>query len=128
MNKNQAYHLLQWSIYILTIIIILLFIPARYVWILLVLIGTAFTGAFILRFIKKYPGKGEPLHVDLLSGVISILLIIPYQFIEATFPILFIKIMTPPLILIPHFAYILKNKNIHPPGIVAQGRKNQKKQ
>ena len=127
MNKNQAYHLLQWSIYVLIIVIILLFIPARYVWILLALIGAAFTGAFILRFIKKYPGKDEPLHVDLLSGVISILLIIPYQFMEGTFLIIFLKIITPLVILIPHFAYILKNKNIHPPGIVALTRKNQKK-
>ena len=127
MNSNQAFHLLQWSFYIIIIIVVLLFIPARYVWIALVFTGMAFTSAFILRLMKKYPGEDEPLYIDLLTGAISVLLIIPYRFIEGTVPVIMFKIITPFIILVPHFVFIIKNRSIHPPGIIILLRKIRKK-
>ncbi len=117
MNRNQANHLMQWLIYIIFAIIVLIFIPVESAWIFLLAVGAAFIVAYILRLVKKYPGKEEPLYIDLLSGIISIFMIIPYQFITGTRIIFFLKIITPVIILIPHFVYIIKNSGIHPPGI-----------
>ncbi len=126
MKRNQVYHLLQWTIYIIIIIIVLFFIPVRYTWILLAVTGTAFTGAFILRVIKRYPGESEPSYIDLLTGIVAFLMIIPYQFIEEPDLVTFVRVMTPFIILLPHFVYILRNSSIHPPGIVVLGRKIKK--
>jgi hypothetical protein len=117
LNKNQIVHFLLWLIFIFFIELLLFLLPVRE-WIILVITGTAFIAAFILRLSKHYPGKEEPLIVDLLSGLIGFIMILPFIFADNFIVKLMLKAISPFFILIPHFIYIARNKKIHPPIMV----------
>ncbi len=116
MKPNQRDHILQWLVIIIFIEVFLLLCPI-WVWVKLALIGFTFIINFMLRLARKYPGEDEPLIVDLLTAGVAFLLIIPFIFIKNPNLLLILLILSPFVILIPHFIYIFKNKKIKQPGI-----------
>lgn len=72
---------------------------------------------FLLRIFRKYPGEYEPPSVDILTAAIAYLSIIFFVFTKDKYLQLGVLIAIPFIILIPHFVYIIRNKDINPPGL-----------
>jgi hypothetical protein len=116
MRANQTFHLVQWLIIIVIMVIFLVFLPF-WIWVKLTMIGAAFLIGFLLRILGKYPGSYEPPLVDVLTSVIAFLSIIMFLFLRDMTLRLIMTILVPFIILIPHFVYIVRKKDIEPPGI-----------
>ena len=116
MRPNQKYHLLQWLMIIIIMELFLILVPV-WIWIKLVIIGTGFLIGFLLRIARKYPGEYEPPAVDILTAIISYSFIIFFTFINDRSFQLGALIAIPFIILIPHFVYIIRNKDISTPGL-----------
>jgi hypothetical protein len=71
-------------------------------------ITAVFICGFLLRIIKKYPGKTEPLYLDLSAVIIAL----GYSYLSSLFQSAsarVILIITSSTIILPHVYYILKN-------------------
>lgn len=111
LTRNQWEHLLVWAITILPIEILLLIFP-QYAWILFGLGGGTFIGGFIFRILKIYPGKSEPLIIDLLTGLLGLIasiLFAPWELIGISKRFL---LTVPPLVLLPHIVNIIADKTL----------------
>jgi hypothetical protein len=94
----------------------LVFLPI-WLWIKLVILGTAFFTGFLLRVYRRYPGNYEPPAVDILTSAIAYLSILFFVFTEKGSFKLALTLLVPFIMLIPHFVYIIKKKDIGPPGL-----------
>ncbi len=74
----------------------------------LIVAGLFFCG-FILRALKLYPGKPEPLTLDFLGMVIALLFSQLAKFLHGS-PFRFFLIFTSSLIIFPHLIYITFNE------------------
>jgi fatty acid desaturase len=118
LTPNQIDHLIQWLIQILLVILILFFVPIPS-WIIFILISSGFLVAVILRSFNFYPGKDEPLKVDISSALIAFFTAV-ISFFLVKYPLFLIisKLLIPFVILIPHFIYIISNKKLGPSGLI----------
>ncbi|MBC7333723.1 MAG: hypothetical protein H5T85_04585 [Actinobacteria bacterium] len=120
MNRNQLYHIFQWVVILVAPVELFLFLTPLRPWIVFVAIGIGYMVGFFLRVFKVYPGKSEPLWVDFLSAVLAFFASYGISFTESlTYPAIY-KIFSPFFVLIPHFVYIVYNKQIHPPAILCK--------
>jgi len=85
---------------------ILMFIFNRYLPIIYVGVALLFTGGFLLRLLKVYPGKPEPLILDLSGILIAIIYGLTAQAVGLS-PWRFLLIITSSAIILPHIFYIL---------------------
>lgn len=116
MRLNQILHLVQWLIIITIMVLFLIFLPV-WMWLKLTIIGTAFLIGFLLRMFRRYPGNYEPPVVDILTSAIAYLSIFIFMLIKDENIQLVMAILNPFLILIPHLVYIIRKKDIEPPGL-----------
>lgn len=80
------------------------------------MIGLVFQVGFLLRIGKKYPGEYELPAVDLITAALSFLFGLIFVIIKNQKVNLGLAIMSPVLILVPHFRYITSNRDIKAPG------------
>ncbi len=112
LNRIQRNHLLKWLVIILTMEVILFFLPVL-AWKAFLTLGMAFLICFLLRVLDFYPGKYEPPILDLLSGALAFIGGIGCFVAGASpFVVSFFVVLTPPLALIPHFVYIINSKEL----------------
>ena len=114
--RNQILHLVQWLTIIIIMVLFLVYLRIG-IWVKLVIIGTAFLIGFLLRVFGGYPGNYEPPVVDILTAMIAYLSIIIFIFIKEEPLQLTMTMLVPFIILIPHFVYIIRRKDIEPPGL-----------
>ena len=107
LSRIQRNHLLKWLAIIVVVEAILFFFPFL-AWKALLALGIAFWVGFLLRALGIYPGKYEPLILDLLSGALALICGVWCFVAGKTDGIvrLFI-LLAPPFALIPHFVYII---------------------
>lgn len=115
LKPNQIDHLVQWLALIMFMELVIIFLPIAF-WMTLILVGIAFLTGFLLRAIKKYPGEHEPLWVDISTSGLSFSIALMLLFLKNSRICLPIAVISPEFILIPHFSYIISNKEITPPG------------
>jgi len=84
-----------------------LFVFARRQSLILILISAGFFVGFILRLLRLYPGKREPLVVDLSTCLLALLL---STYITGFNPPNAIALILLPFITIPHIFYIISRK------------------
>lgn len=107
LSRIQRNHLLKWLIIIMIMEAFLLFFPPL-AWKALLALGVAFLIGLLLRFLGVYPGKYEPLVLDLLSGALAIMCGIGcFAARNSPLAVGFFIILAPPFALIPHFVYII---------------------
>ncbi len=115
-KTNQRDHLIQWLILIVFMEAALLAVPVSF-WIKLTVLGLVFLAGFILRALKVYPGEEEPKVIDIMTAAIAFLLIPVFLFLIRSDWTFWALAAVPFIVLIPHFTYIARNKEIPPPGL-----------
>ena len=105
MNSIQKKYLKHWLILCLVGEAVL-FTFIKYLYLIYAIIGILFTGGFILRVFKIYPGKEEPLILDFAGAIVSFLFAGISKFTGDKY--LYFLILSP-LIILPHIFYILFN-------------------
>ena len=107
LSRIQRNHLLKWLVIILAVEVLLFFFPFL-AWKAFLTLGIAFWVGFLLRVLGVYPGKYEPLILDLLSGALALIGGV-WCFVAGKTDVivrLFI-LLAPPFALVPHFVYII---------------------
>lgn len=120
MNRMQFYHIIQWVVILVAPVELFLILSPLRPWIVFLTVGIGFMAGFFLRLFKVYPGKSEPLWVDLLSAVLAFFTSYGISFTESLKYFEIYKIFSPFFVLIPHFVYILSNRKIHPPAMICK--------
>jgi len=113
LTKNQKGNLIHWALIFAPIEVITLLFH-KITCFLMIMIGIAFFIGFFLRLIGKYPGKHEPLILDISSGTIAVVGGLSYLFFTPGMLAIFFRGMLLIIILIPHLIYILKNRDVGP--------------
>lgn len=113
LSRNQRDHLVQWLIIILIVEVFLFFFPLL-AWGVFLISGMAFLIGFVLRALGIYPGKYEPLILDLLSGVLALLGAVGCLAARTSALTISLRILTPPFAIVPHFVYIVGKKGLEP--------------
>ena len=111
LTRNQKDHLLQWAIIIAVVEVIVIAFPT-FAWGIFLVGGIAFLVGFVLRMFHAYPGKEEPLLVDLLSGVLALAGGIGCMILNASSLVVIPRMATPPVAIVPHFVYIVGNRDL----------------
>ena len=109
-QKRYIFHWIRWII----IGEFFILVAGIYAWIIFLLAGISFFVAFILRIIKKYPCNPEPLILDISSGTLAIISAIIYYYTAGVLVLQVVKIILPFIIIMPHFVYIIMNKDLPP--------------
>ena len=110
LNKNQRGYIKHWLILIIIAEGFLL-IFNKYLPILYLLITLLFLGGWILRLLNLYPGKSEPLILDISGACIGLV----FFYLTTVFKlsnVRFLLIFVSSVIILPHLFFILANKNI----------------
>ena len=89
----------------------LMLVFEKYLWFFYFAIALLFLGGFLLRVLKVYPGKEEPVVLDFLGTVLALLFASAAYFIVHGTVRIFL-ILTSSLIILPHLVYIVMNKDI----------------
>ena len=110
LTKNQWRYIQHWLILIIAFEILMVAFNSHLPGIYLS-IAFLFFGGFVLRAVEKYPGKEEPLILD-ASGVLIALLMAYMAKVIGISNLRFILILCSSAIVLPHFAYIISNKDI----------------
>ena len=76
---------------------------------ILYIIAVCFLIGFLLRFLNKYPGKQEPLLLDILGVIFALALSTIYS---NTIISKFVIMLIAPIIILPHIIYILSSKEL----------------
>jgi hypothetical protein len=114
-TRNQKDHLLQWVIITAIVELVLIAFPGL-AWGIFLVGGVAFLVGFVLRTFHGYPGKDEPLLLDLLSGVPALAGGVGCLVLGTSPLVVILRIATPPLAIVPHFIYIICNRDLGPCG------------
>ncbi len=114
-KPNQRDHLIQWLMVIVVMAAAIFFVPV-WLWLKTAVIGLAFFIGFLLRAFKAYPGAHEPLAIDIATAGIAFIFTALFIYLKAPVFQLAAGIAFPFVLLMPHIAYILKNKTIGKPG------------
>lgn len=114
-KPNQRDHLIQWLMLIVVMEAAIFFVPV-WLWLKTAVIGLAFFTGFLLRVFKIYPGAHEPLAIDISTAGIAFLFTAFLIYVKTPVFQLIAGIAFPFVILVPHIAYILKNKTMGKPG------------
>src|SRR3989344_2454868 len=109
-QKRYIFHWIRWII----IGEFFILVAGIYAGVIFLLAGISFFVAFILRIIKKYPGNSEPLILDISSGTLAIISAIIYYYTAGVLVLQVVKIILPFIIIMPHFVYIIMNKDLPP--------------
>jgi len=106
LNENQKKMIFHWLGIVLAAEVIFFVFQAQ-IHAVLFLISILFFVGFILRLFEMYPGKTEPLILDALAVVITLLITFLYRYsvISPGIAMLFA-----PLIILPHIIYIIRTK------------------
>jgi len=111
LTQNQKSHLLQWLVMILILESLLILFPLL-AWRIFLACGAAFLFGFVLRLLNVYPGKHEPLILDLLSGILAVVGAIGCLAAGTSYFLSALRIAVPPLSATPHIIYIMRNRDI----------------
>jgi len=114
-TRNQKDHLVQWVIIIAIVELILLAFPVLACAMFLIG-GAAFLVGFVLRMFNAYPGKDEPLLLDVLSGLLALAGGVGCLLFNTSPLVVILRLATPPVAVLPHFIYIICNSDLGPCG------------
>jgi len=109
-TRTKKSLIIYWVTLVIIAEIIMLFLN-RYLSVIYLIIAGMFLIGFLLRILRLYPGKYEPLILDFSAILISFL----FAYIAEVFRLSngrFVVILFSSLIILPHLAYIISNKNI----------------
>jgi hypothetical protein len=115
LTRNQKDHLIQWVIIIAIVELIVIAFPT-FAWGIFFVGGIAFLAGFVLRAAHAYPGKDEPLLLDLFSGMLALAGGVGCLLLNTPPLVVILRIATPPVAVLPHFIYIICNRELGPCG------------
>lgn len=108
-STQQAY--INFWVIVVIIAEAMMILLNNYLFVIYLVIASLFFIGFLLRLLRLYPGKEEPLLLD--SSAVAIALLFAYASGFFKFSgIRFILILISSLIIVPHIVYIVSNENI----------------
>ncbi|MFZ5800927.1 MAG: hypothetical protein ACOY3D_06100 [Candidatus Omnitrophota bacterium] len=103
LTRLKKEYILEWVI-LLVAVEFLIFILPRYQALFLVLVAAGFFAAFLLRIFQAYPGRREPLVLDIASCSLALLLCAIATALKPHNSLILIFL---PVIAVPHILYIV---------------------
>jgi hypothetical protein len=111
LTRNQKDHLALWFSVVVVSEIFLVLFPLASVH-LFALFAAGFLGGLALRASGRYPGKLEPLTVDLLSGLLAAVAAVLCLVVPPGPGNLLLRLAAPAAVVAPHIAYVLRDRHV----------------